>query len=112
MSRTLSNVDAAALVEPDLGRINRRIFGDADVHAHELERIFARCKLFIGHESQIRNVGDFVTAWMGEDPVLVARGEQGEIGVFLNSCSHKGRTVCQLDQGNTRAFVCPYHGWS
>ncbi|PZQ60224.1 MAG: aromatic ring-hydroxylating dioxygenase subunit alpha [Phenylobacterium zucineum] len=103
---------AAALVRPDEGLINRRIYGDAEVHALELERIFARCWLFIGHESQIPNPGDFVTTYMGEDPVLLTRDQDGKIGVFLNNCPHKGRTVCELDQGNQRLFVCPYHGWS
>lgn len=104
-------VEAAGLVRPEEGLINRRVYGDAEVHALELERIFARCWLFVGHESQIRNPGDFVTSAMGEDPVLVTRDLEGQIGVFLNSCPHKGRTVCEHDQGNQRLFVCPYHGW-
>lgn len=103
--------NAAALVRPDEGLINRRIYGDAEVHDIELERIFARCWLFVGHESQIPNPGDFVSSYMGEDPVLLTRDQEGQIGVFLNNCPHKGRTVCDLDQGNQRLFVCPYHGW-
>jgi phenylpropionate dioxygenase-like ring-hydroxylating dioxygenase large terminal subunit len=108
----LSFTDAAHLVQPDAGRINRRIFGDAQIHELELERIFARCWLFVGHESQIPRAGDFVTTYMGEDPVILARAPNGEIGVLLNNCAHKGRTVCQLDRGNTKLFTCPYHGWS
>src|SRR5262249_28681012 len=104
--------DAARLVQPDAGRINRRIFGDAQIHELELERIFARCWLFIGHESQIPRGGDFVTTYMGEDPVILARDQTGKVNVFLNNCAHKGRTVCQLDRGNTKLFTCPYHGWS
>lgn len=103
---------AAALVEPDVGRINRRIYGDSSIHEIELARIFARCWLFIGHESQIPNPGDFVTTFMGEDPVILVRDQSGRFGVFLNNCTHKGRTVCELDRGNQHFFVCPYHGWS
>jgi phenylpropionate dioxygenase-like ring-hydroxylating dioxygenase large terminal subunit len=104
--------DAAALVRPDEGRINRRIYGDAAIHELELERIFARCWLFVGHESQVPNPGDFVTTLMGEDPVILTRDQDGRIGVFLNNCPHKGRTLCELDRGNQGVFVCPYHGWS
>lgn len=101
----------AELVRPDEGRIHRSIYGDDDVHAVEMERIFARCWLFVGHTSQISEPGDFVTTMMGEDPVIVTRDRAGEIRVLLNSCSHKGRTVCVLDQGNTKGFTCSYHGW-
>ncbi len=103
--------EAAALVKPDEGLINRRIYGHSEVHEIELERIFGRCWLFIGHESQIPNPGDFVSSYMGEDPILLTRDQEGRIGAFLNNCPHKGRTVCDLDQGNQKLFVCPYHGW-
>jgi nitrite reductase/ring-hydroxylating ferredoxin subunit len=103
--------DAAALVEPAAGRLNRRIFGDAAVHQAELERIFARCWLFVGHTSQLPNPGDFITTFMGEDPVIVSRDRTGNVHVLLNSCSHKGRTVCVLDRGNGTGFTCSYHGW-
>jgi len=112
MDGNMNKSAAAALVEPDVGRINRRIYGDAAIHEIELERIFARCWLFIGHESQIPNPGDFVATFMGEDPVILVRDQSGRFGVFLNNCTHKGRTVCELDRGNQHFFVCPYHGWS
>ncbi|MFV0259167.1 MAG: aromatic ring-hydroxylating oxygenase subunit alpha [Acidimicrobiales bacterium] len=102
---------AARLVEPDQGRLNRRIFTDEEVYQLEMERIFARCWLFVGHESQVAAPGDFVASLMGEDPVLVVRDRHGVLRVLLNSCTHKGRTVCVHDQGNTTGFTCPYHGW-
>ena len=98
---------AAALVRPDDGRINRPIFVDDDVYRLELERIFARCWLFVGHESQLPSPGDFVTTYMGEDPVVLVRDRNGGLRVLLNSCAHKGRIVCQLDHGNTMGFHMP-----
>ena len=64
---------AAALVLPDEGRINRRIFTDPDVYELEQERIFGRCWLYVGHESEVRDPGDFAASSMGEDPVLLIR---------------------------------------
>ena len=111
MPEPLTFSDAAELAKPDEGRVHRRLYRDEQIHQLELERIFARCWLFIGHESQVPDPGDFVTTWMGEDPVIMTRDSSGQINVLLNNCPHKGRTVCTLDQGNARSFVCPYHGW-
>lgn len=94
------------------GRVSRRIFFDEEVYHRELTQIFARSWLYLGHESQIPNAGDFVTAYMGEDPVILCRGKDGSIRAFLNSCRHRGMKVCRLDAGNARSFNCSFHGWS
>jgi ethylbenzene dioxygenase alpha subunit len=103
---------AAALVRPDEGRINRRIFTDPDVYDLEQERIFGRCWLYVGHESEVSRPGDFTSSLMGEDPVLLVRDRTGTLRLLLNSCTHKGRKVCDHDRGNTSTFTCPYHGWA
>ena len=71
------------------GLVSRKIFFDPEIYRAELERIFARCWLFLGHESQIPEPGDYMTAYMGEDPILVCRGADGTVRAFLNSCRHR-----------------------
>lgn len=101
-----------ALVDMRQGVQSKRVFIDRDIYELELERIFARCWLFLTHESAIPNAGDFITTKMGEDEVIVARQKDGSIKAFINSCRHRGAQVCPAEAGNARSFVCSYHGWS
>jgi phenylpropionate dioxygenase-like ring-hydroxylating dioxygenase large terminal subunit len=82
-----------------------------DIYREEQERIFCKSWLFIGHESQIPNTGDYFTSRMGEESVVMVKDQAGKVRVFLNSCRHRGMKVCRYDEGNTRVFTCPYHGW-
>ncbi len=100
------------LLDVDKGKIGRNLFIDREIYEQELEDIFARCWCYLAHESQIPNPGDFVSAYIGEDPVLVVRDSRGKIGAFLNTCRHRGMRVCRADQGNAAAFTCTYHGWT
>ena len=105
-------MDIKSLVDPEGGLIDRRIFADREIYDLERERIFARCWLYLGHECEIPNPGDFVTRYMGEDPVILARDLNGQLRVHLNMCRHRGNRVCRADRGNTKLFQCSYHGWS
>src|SRR5277367_4223353 len=99
------------LVDLKAGRISREIFVNEEIYREELERLFARAWLFVGHESQIPKPGDFFVSGMGEESVILCRDRAGEIHVFLNSCRHRGMKVCRYDEGSTPVFTCPYHGW-
>jgi phenylpropionate dioxygenase-like ring-hydroxylating dioxygenase large terminal subunit len=100
------------LVDLATGQISREIFVNDAIYQQELEHIFARTWLFVGHESQIPKPGDYVVSCMGEESVLLCRDREEHIHVFLNSCRHRGMKVCRYDEGNTPVFTCPYHGWS
>jgi phenylpropionate dioxygenase-like ring-hydroxylating dioxygenase large terminal subunit len=100
------------LVDVETGLISRTIFSDEAIYAQELERIFARCWLFLGHDSMLPHVGDYFTSYMGEDPVIVCRDPKGRVRAFLNTCRHRGNKLCLFDRGNTTTFTCSYHGWS
>ncbi len=100
------------LVNEDASLVSRRCWSDRAVYELEKRGIFGRAWLFLGHESQIRNPGDFVQAYMCETPVILARAEDGKFYACVNSCTHRGLPVCRADRGNTRRFICPYHNWS
>lgn len=94
------------------GLLDRRIFADEQIYRHELKQIFSRCWLLLGHECQVPNEFDYITAYMGEDPVIVSRLPDGSLAAHLNMCRHRGNRVCRADAGTSKRFVCPFHGWS
>jgi len=100
------------LVDIDKGIVSREIFVNDEIYRQELEQVFARAWLFVGHESQIPRAGDYLASSMGEESVILCRDGSGRVHVFLNSCRHRGMKVCRYDEGNTVEFLCPYHGWS
>lgn len=101
-----------SLVDLEEGWISRRIFWDQSIYQLELERIFARCWIFVAHESQVAQCGDFLTTRIGEDSVIVCRGRDEKVHVFLNSCTHRGNRICFAETGRATAFTCNYHGWT
>ncbi|NML13266.1 aromatic ring-hydroxylating dioxygenase subunit alpha [Sphingobium sp. AR-3-1] len=99
------------LVDNVASNQSREIFWDKDVYNLELERIFARSWLFLGHESLLPKPGDFITTYMAEDKVILSHQQDGSFRAFINSCTHRGNQICHADSGNAKAFVCNYHGW-
>ncbi len=92
-------------------RVHRRIYLDEDVFEQEMERIFSRTWIYVGHESEVAHPGDYKTTFLGRQPVIVSRDEAGTIHVLLNRCTHRAATVCQAASGNSNFFRCEYHGW-
>lgn len=105
-------IDVSDCFNVETGILKRHIFSDEAIYQAELERIFGRAWNFMCHDSQIPKPGDFFMNWIGEDEVIVVRGRDGKVNVLLNTCPHRGNTVCRAEIGNTRSFFCSYHGWN
>ena len=102
-----NQVNGSSLVDLESGQVSREIFVSDEIYQQELEQVFMRSWLFVGHESQVAKPGDYFASGMGEESVLLCRDRENQIHVFLNSCRHRGMKVCRYDEGNTPVFTCP-----
>lgn len=93
-------------------RVHRSMYTDPEIFQREMERVFGATWTFVAHETEIPNKNDFVRKRLGQRPVIVTRDRDGEIHVIINRCTHRGATVCRVESGNARRFVCPYHNWT
>jgi len=83
--------ELARLVEA--GRVHRRVYSDPEIFDVEMERIFGRAWLFVGHTSQVPTPGAFITTELGRQPVIMTRHSDGSVHVLLNRCTHRGPKV-------------------
>lgn len=100
----------------DTGRksflLNREVLVSEEILRTETKRIFERCWIYVGHASEIKNAGDFVTRRVAGRPVIFCRDGEGSIRCHLNTCRHRGSVVCRERKGNAKRFFCAYHGWT
>ncbi|AFK20973.1 ring-hydroxylating oxygenase subunit alpha (plasmid) [Haloferax mediterranei ATCC 33500] len=96
----------------ETGTIPSRIHNDNEIHELELERVFSDTWVFVGHESEIPEPGDYAKRYIGDSPFIFVRDDTGEVRVLFDSCQHRGTTVVRAEQGNTSYFRCPYHNWT
>ncbi len=106
----LTPLDIHQLVGED-GRIPHSTTADAEIVKQESERIQQGSWLFIAHENEIPNPGDYKALSLAQQPVIVVRDDDGRVRVLFNICRHRAVTVCREGKGNTRYFQCAYHGW-
>lgn len=108
--RGYSAAELRAMVQAD--RVHRALYTDPGIFELEMDRLFGRAWILVGHDSQIPNPHDFVTTRIGREPMIMTRDREGAIHVIANRCAHRGLKVCNLDEGSARHFRCPYHGWA
>jgi len=101
-------------VDPARGRfmVNRAAFTDPAIFKEEKARLLTRSWVFLGHDSEIRNPNDYITRRILDFNLIFCRDRAGAVHAFMNSCTHRGATICRDAAGNRKSFTCPYHGWT
>lgn len=98
-------------IDEGVFRVDRRIYTDEQLLELEFKRIFENDWVFLCHESQIANPGDYFSTFIGRQPVLVIRDKEGNINGFINACAHRGALLTERRQGNATTLRCRFHGW-
>lgn len=92
-------------------RVHLDTFRDPELFDLEMEYIFEKTWIFVAHDSQIPELNDFITTQVGRQPVIMQRGDDGQVRAFLNHCTHRGPKLCSTQRGNAVRHQCLYHGW-
>ncbi len=87
-------------------------YSDAAVLRREIEQIWRKAWVIVGHVNDIPRPNNFMKADIGPDSVLLVRQEDGSIRGMHNVCQHRGTILVTQDFGSTKKFVCPFHGWA
>ena len=104
--------DDLVVARPDTFQVHTDAYMDRDVFEAELRNIFERTWVYVGHESEIPDVGDYKTSIIGRQPMILSRHEDGQAYALLNRCRHRGAVVCREELGHSNYFRCPYHNWA
>lgn len=109
-----ATLGSALQLDADTGtyRANRGIFTEEEIFELEMKYLFEGNWIYLAHESQIPNPGDYFTTYMGRQPVVITRDKQGELRALINACSHRGAMLCRRKTDNRPTLTCPFHGWT
>lgn len=98
------------LIRPD--KVHGSLYTDPTIFAEELQKIWHKTWVFVGHESEVPRPNDYVRKQLATQDVVMTRDRDGEVHLLINRCAHRGLQVCDDAKGNSSSFRCPYHGWT
>ena len=102
-----ARIDAAVQEDPEKGifRGRREAFTDPDIFELEMKYIFEGNWIYLAHESQLPNNNDYLTTYMGRQPIVITRDKTGELHALINACSHRGAMLCHRKKDNRSTFT-------
>ena len=92
--------------------LDQQFYTDPSIYDIDLETFFYNQWIFVGHESQIKNTGDYFLFEIGNESIIIIRDKNSNINCFYNVCRHRGSHICIEKEGKTKKLVCPYHAWA
>ena len=104
-----NDAQLAGLVRGDA--VHKKVYTDPDIFELEMERIWNKAWIYVGHDSQVKEPGDYFATSIGKQPVVMTRHRDGRVHVLFNRCSHKGAQVVGDSCGHAPKLRCSYHGY-
>jgi choline monooxygenase len=92
--------------------ISAEWYGNAEIAELERHAVFGRAWQFVARTEQLRDPGQYITAAVAGEPIVVVRGADGELRAFFNVCRHHAAAVMTEPEGCAQQLRCPYHGWT
>lgn len=92
--------------------LDQSFYVNSDIYNIDLETFFYNQWIFVGHESQIKNTGDYFLFEIGNESIIIIKGKNSKINCFYNVCRHRGSHICLEKEGKAKKLVCPYHAWA
>jgi phenylpropionate dioxygenase-like ring-hydroxylating dioxygenase large terminal subunit len=100
------------LVKEGARFVDRAVYKDREVFEAEMKKVFSHAWLYLGHESELKNIGDYKTTAAAGQPMVLVRDMEGKVRVFYNTCRHRGTLLARENRGNCKFFRCMYHAWT
>ena len=88
------------------------LYKDTALYEAEIRQIFLKSWLYVGHQSQIPERGDYFLFEIAGESVILVRDAEGRINALLNVCRHRGSRICDKATGHEARLTCRYHGWT
>lgn len=98
--------------EAGIYRCRRDVFTNPEIFELEMKYLFEGNWVYLAHESQIPEINDYFTTYIGRQPIVITRSKDNELNAIINACAHRGATLCRRKRGNRGSFTCPFHGWT
>ena len=112
MTQSVCPPDVRALLRLDEGLVHSDVYTSEAVFDLEIEKLFHDGWVYVGHDTEIPEQGDYVLRSVGAQSIILNRDKAGKLHAFMNRCRHRANSVCQYDRGNAAQFQCSYHGWT
>ena len=78
-----------------------------------MQAVWYREWVCIGRDEDLERDGDYFTAEIGDQGIIVTRSADG-LRAYFHTCRHRGARICDDTSGRFRngRIICPYHTWT